>query len=73
MLRLLGQTPRPVVLIGDRLGFTFNEVLMNPINFALRRPITIVVALLSLVLTSLVAIRPKVVDQWLSSVGIDLP
>ncbi len=46
---------------------------MNPINFALRRPITIVVTLLSLVLTSLVAIRPKVVDQWMSSVGIDLP
>ncbi len=46
---------------------------MNPINFALRRPITVMVALLAVVLTSLVAIRPKQVDQWLSSVGIDLP
>ncbi len=46
---------------------------MNPINFALRRPITVMVALLAVVLTSLVAIRPKQVDQWLNSVGIDLP
>ena len=46
---------------------------MNPINFALRRPLTIIVILLSLVMTAGVALRPKVVDQWLSSVGIDLP
>lgn len=46
---------------------------MNPINFALRRPITVVVLLAALVLSALVAIRPKQADQWLRSVGIDLP
>ena len=36
---------------------------MNPINFALRRPITVLVTLLLLVLTAGVALRPKAVDQ----------
>jgi len=46
---------------------------MNPINFALRRPITIIVALLAMVLSAFIAIRPKAVDQWLQKAGIDLP
>jgi len=46
---------------------------MNPINFALRRPITVIVALIALVLSSLIAIRPKQVDQWLKTVGVELP
>ncbi len=54
-------------------GIEGHRIGMNPINFALRRPITVMVALLAVVLTSFVAIRPKQVDQWLNSVGIDLP
>src|SRR5687767_9037025 len=46
---------------------------MNPIAFALRRPITVVVALVAVVLTCGLAIRPKFVDATLARVGIELP
>ncbi|HVV99832.1 MAG TPA: efflux RND transporter permease subunit [Planctomycetaceae bacterium] len=46
---------------------------MNPIVFALRRPITIVVALIAVAFSSLVAIRPAFVDSTLQRFGIDFP
>src|SRR3954469_22673141 len=46
---------------------------MNPLIFALRRPITIMVAIVALTLTCAVAIRPKAVDQALARYGIELP
>jgi hypothetical protein len=49
------------------------EVRMNPIGFALRRPKTVVVLLLSLVLCGLSVVRPVVVDDWLRARGVELP
>jgi multidrug efflux pump subunit AcrB len=46
---------------------------MNPIVFALRRPITVVVALIAVAFSSLVAIRPAVVDSTLQRWGIEFP
>jgi len=46
---------------------------MSPITFALRRPWTVMVAVLAVVLTCAVALRPKVVDQTLQKWGIELP
>ncbi len=46
---------------------------MNPITFALRRPFTVMVAILAVVLSSAIALRPKVVDQTLQTWGIELP
>ncbi len=46
---------------------------MNPIHFALRRPRTILVMTLALVLVGLSILRPKQWDDWLKSRGIDLP
>ena len=46
---------------------------MNPIGFALRRPKTILVALISLVLIGASVIRPKRVDDWLKARGVELP
>jgi multidrug efflux pump subunit AcrB len=46
---------------------------MNPIAFAMRRPITVVVGLVAIVLTCGLAIRPKIVDATLARVGIELP
>jgi multidrug efflux pump subunit AcrB len=46
---------------------------MNPITFALRRPWTVMVAIIALLLTCSVALRPKSVDQTLKSFGIELP
>ena len=46
---------------------------MNPINFALKRPKTVIVVLIAVVLIGLSVIRPKSVDAWLSGRGIDLP
>ena len=46
---------------------------MNPIVFALRRPMTVLVAVLALVLTCAVAIRPKGFDAALQKLGIELP
>ncbi|HLQ46694.1 MAG TPA: AcrB/AcrD/AcrF family protein, partial [Planctomycetaceae bacterium] len=46
---------------------------MNPILFALRRPITVMVAIITIVLTAFVAVRPKWFDAALQTVGIELP
>lgn len=46
---------------------------MNPITFALRRPWTVMVAVVALVMTCAVALRPKSVDQSLQKWGIELP
>jgi multidrug efflux pump subunit AcrB len=46
---------------------------MNPITFALRRPITVIVLVIAVVAAGLTAIRPKAIDQWLLGYGIELP
>ena len=46
---------------------------MNPINFALRRPRTILVGILAIVLVGASVIRPKSMDDWLKLRGIELP
>lgn len=46
---------------------------MNPINFALRRPKSVLVGLIAVVLIGASVIRPKAVDAWLAHRGIDLP
>ena len=46
---------------------------MNPIVFAMRRPMTVMVALTAVVLACLAAVRPKQLDQSLAQVGIELP
>ena len=46
---------------------------MNPINFALRRPRSVLVGLIALVIMGLGVIRPKSVDDWLKGKGIELP
>ena len=46
---------------------------MNPIIFAMRRPITVMVAIVAIVITCFLAIRPKAIDQKLATYGIELP
>lgn len=46
---------------------------MNPINFALRRPRTVVVLLITIVMTGLSVIRPSSADSWLRERGVELP
>lgn len=46
---------------------------MNPITFALRRPFTVMVGVVAVVLACTVALRPKAVDQALRSLGVELP
>jgi multidrug efflux pump subunit AcrB len=46
---------------------------MNPINFALRRPKTIMVLLLATVIAGISVIRPSSVDSWLRERGVELP
>ncbi|HQX53073.1 MAG TPA: efflux RND transporter permease subunit [Planctomycetaceae bacterium] len=46
---------------------------MNPINFALRRPKTVMVLLLTVVMAGLSVIRPSSVDAWLRERGVELP
>ena len=46
---------------------------MNPITFALRRPWTIMVGIVAVMLTCAVALHPRIVDQTLQSYGIELP
>jgi len=54
-----------------RRAFSFRY--MNPINFALRRPKTILVGILAIVLVGASVIRPKSMDDWLKQRGIELP
>lgn len=46
---------------------------MNPLTFALRRPFTVMVGIVVVVLACTVAVRPKLVDQSLRLWGIELP
>ena len=46
---------------------------MNPITFALRRPFTVMVGVVAVVLACSLALRPKAVDQSLRAFGIELP
>lgn len=46
---------------------------MNPITFALRRPFTVMVGVVAVVLACSMALRPKWVDQSLRTFGIELP
>lgn len=46
---------------------------MNPLHFALRRPRSVLVGLIALVIVGLGVIRPKSVDDWLKGKGIELP
>ena len=46
---------------------------MNPLQFALRRPRSVLVGLIALVIVGLGVIRPKSVDDWLKVKGIELP
>lgn len=46
---------------------------MNPIAFALRRPFTVMVGVVAIVLAASVALRPKWVDQSLRTFGVELP
>ncbi len=51
----------------------FAKSSMNPITFALRRPWTVMVAIVAVMLAGAVALRPKVVDQTLLKYGIEVP
>ncbi len=46
---------------------------MNPIVFALRRPLTVLVAIIAVGMSCGVALRPKSCDAWLAKYGIELP
>jgi len=46
---------------------------MNPVTFALRRPWTVIVVLLAIVLTCGLALRPKSLDAWLAQRGLEMP
>ena len=46
---------------------------MNLIVLALRRPLTVVVALIAVAMSCGVALRPKSCDAWLAKYGIELP
>jgi multidrug efflux pump subunit AcrB len=46
---------------------------MNLIIFALRRPITIMVGVIAVLLSAFIAIRPKSIDAELAKYGIELP
>ncbi len=46
---------------------------MNLIIFALRRPLTVMVAIIAVAMSCSVALRPKSCDAWLAQYGIELP
>jgi multidrug efflux pump subunit AcrB len=46
---------------------------MNPVIFAMRRPLTVIVCVVAVLLAAGVAVRPKLVDQSLAKFGIELP
>ena len=46
---------------------------MNPVVFALRRPLTVIVGIIAVLLAAGVAVRPKAVDQYLAKYNIELP
>ncbi len=46
---------------------------MNPLSFALRRPITVMVLVIAVVAAGLTVVRPKSFDEWMRSSGVELP
>ncbi len=46
---------------------------MNPITFAMRRPWTVIVALIAISLSCFLALRPKSFDAWLARIGVEVP
>ena len=46
---------------------------MNPINFALRRPKSVMVLLITVIMIGLSVIRPNSVDTLLREQGVELP
>jgi multidrug efflux pump subunit AcrB len=46
---------------------------MNPIVFALRRPMTVMVGIVAVALTCFAAVRPKSFDETLAKYGIEFP
>jgi multidrug efflux pump subunit AcrB len=46
---------------------------MNPITFAMRRPYTVIVALLAITISCGLALRPKSFDAWLARIGVEVP
>lgn len=46
---------------------------MNPITFALRRPLTVMVGVFVVIFACAIALRPKAVDEALLKAGIELP
>jgi multidrug efflux pump subunit AcrB len=46
---------------------------MNPITFALRRPYTVIVAILAVSLSCGLALRPKALDAWMARIGVEVP
>lgn len=46
---------------------------MNPIVFALRRPVTVLVLIVAVMMSGLAAVRPKSWDEWLRVYGVELP
>jgi len=46
---------------------------MNPVVFAMRRPLTVIVGIIAVLLAAGVAVRPKAVDQYLARYNIELP
>src|SRR6266581_4685880 len=53
--------------------FATEGIVLNPIIFALRRPLTVMVALVATGLACFLAVRPKSVDATLQKYGIELP
>lgn len=46
---------------------------MNPLTFALRRPLTVMVGVIVIIFACCVALRPKAVDEALAKAGIEVP
>ncbi|MFO0886039.1 MAG: efflux RND transporter permease subunit [Pirellulales bacterium] len=46
---------------------------MNPVVFAMRRPLAVIVGIIAVLLAATVAVRPKSVDQYLAKYNIELP
>lgn len=46
---------------------------MNPVVFAMRRPLAVIVGIIAVLLAAAVAVRPKSVDQYLAKYNVELP
>lgn len=46
---------------------------MNPVVFALRRPLTVIVGIVAVLFACTIAVRPKSLDSQLAKFGIELP